>query len=89
MLRAMKLVKQAGTGFGLPSQTLYMTRYNSLDDAGREAAEKRVREWASAQELPFPDFTEEQRRQISDKLDYPPEGSPARTGGERSKQDTN
>jgi len=69
-------VKQAGTGFALPSQTLYMTRYEGLDDAGREAAEKRVREWSSAQELPFPDIAEEHRKRINNKLDYPPEGSP-------------
>lgn len=76
MLRTMKLLKQAGTGFALPSQTLYMTRYEGLDDAGREAAEKRVREWSSAQELPFPDIAEEHRKRINNKLDYPPEGSP-------------
>jgi MscS family membrane protein len=54
MLRAMKLLKQAGTGFALRSQTLYICRYDGLDDTNREVAEKRVREWASAQELPFP-----------------------------------
>jgi MscS family membrane protein len=81
MLRTMKLVKQAGTGFALPSQTLYMAHYDGLDDSGREAAEKRVREWASAQELPFPDLSEEHRKRISDKLDYPPEGSPGADRG--------
>ena len=81
MLRAMQVVKQSGTGFGLPAQTLYMTRYGGLDDAGREAAEKRVREWASAQELPFPDFTEERCKEMSHKLDYPPEGSPGADRG--------
>lgn len=81
MLRAMKIVKQAGTGFALPSQTLYMARYDGLDDAGREAAEKRVREWGSAQELPFPDLAEEHRKRVSGKLDYPPEGSPGADRG--------
>ena len=81
MLRTMKLVKQAGTGFALPSQTLYMTRYEGVDDAGREAAEKRVREWASAHELPFPDLPDAQRERISDKLDYPPAGAPGADRG--------
>jgi MscS family membrane protein len=70
-------VKQAGTGFALPSRTLYFTRDDGLDAEGRKSAEKHVREWASAQTLPFPpDFTEEFRRKITDILDYPPEGSP-------------
>ena len=81
MLRTMKLVQQAGTGFGLPAQALYMARYQGLDDAGREAAEKRVREWAAAHELPFPDIAENDRKRISGKLDYPPEGSPGAAGG--------
>ena len=81
MLRTMKLVQQAGTGFGVPAQTLYMARYQGLDDAGREAAEKRVREWAAAHELPFPDIAENDRKRISGKLDYPPEGSPGAAGG--------
>jgi MscS family membrane protein len=81
LLRVMKLLKQAGTGFSLPSQTLYMARDEGVDSAGREASEKRVREWASAQELPFPDLTEEHRKRISDKLDFPPEGSPGADRG--------
>lgn len=81
MLRVMKLVQQAGTRFALPAQTLYMTRYEGLEDTKRDAAEKRVREWASAHELPFPDFTEEQRKDLSNKLDYPPEGSPGADRG--------
>ncbi|QQO56521.1 MAG: hypothetical protein N838_27300 [Thiohalocapsa sp. PB-PSB1] len=43
---------------------------------GQEAAEKRVRERASAQELPFPDFDEAQRKRITNLLDYLLEGSP-------------
>lgn len=81
MLRVMKLVKQSGTGFALPSQTLYLSRYEGLDDDGRAAAEKRVREWASALELPFPDLDEEHRKRITDTLDYPPEGSPGADRG--------
>ena len=76
LLRVMKLVKQAGTGFAFPSRTLYVGRDGGLDEEGQQAAEKQVKEWASAQTLPFPDFPEDYRQNITDTLDYPPEGSP-------------
>ncbi|MGB5583297.1 MAG: mechanosensitive ion channel family protein [Gammaproteobacteria bacterium] len=76
MLRVLDMVKQAGTGFAFPSRTMYYARDGGLDDERQQAAEKQVREWASAQSLPFPDFTEDYRKGITDTLDYPPEGSP-------------
>ena len=80
MLRVMQAIQQAGTGFALPAQTLYMARDSGLDADARAAAEQRVREWAAAHELPFPDMDEAQRKRITGTLDYPPEGSP---GAER------
>ena len=81
LLRFMKVVKEAGTGFAFPSRTLYFTRDGGLDDERQQAAEKRLREWASAQTLPFPDFSDDYRKQITDTLDYPPEGSPGADRG--------
>ena len=76
LLRVMKIVNQAGTGFAFPSRTLYHTRDGGLDHERQQEAERRVKEWAAAQQLPFPDFSDEYRKQITDSLDYPPEGSP-------------
>jgi MscS family membrane protein len=76
LLRVMQVVEQAGTGFAFPSRTLYHSRESGLDDARRQDAEKQVRAWASAQTLPFPEFSEDYRCKITDTLDYPPEGSP-------------
>lgn len=76
LLRTMKVVKEAGTGFAFPSRTLYLGRDGGLDDEKQQAAKKQVREWGSAQTLPFPDFTEDYRARIADTLDYPPEGPP-------------
>ena len=72
----MAVVEDAGTGFAFPSSTLYIGRDGGLDTEKQEAAEKQVREWGSAQTLPFPDFSEDYRRKITDTLDYPPAGSP-------------
>ncbi len=76
LLRFAEIVERAGTGFAFPSRTLYHARDGGLDTERQQAAEKQVREWASAQTLPFPDFAEAYRKKISDTLDYPPEGSP-------------
>jgi MscS family membrane protein len=81
MLRVMKLVKQAGTGFGLPAQLLYMARDEGFDAQARAAAEQQVSEWAAAQQLPFPDLDEAQRDRVTDTLDYPPAGSPGADRG--------
>lgn len=76
LLRIMTVVEEAGSGFAFPSTTMYLGRDGGLDAERQQAAEKQVREWGSAQTLPFPDLPEDYRRRISDTLDYPPEGSP-------------
>lgn len=76
LLRIMKIVKEAGSGIAFPSRTLYLGEDRGLDVERQRSAENQVREWSSAGELPFPDFTEDYRRQITNSLDYPPEGSP-------------
>lgn len=81
LLRIMKVVGKAGSGFAFPSRTLYLGRDGGLDKEQQEDAEKRVREWASAHTLPFPDIAEDQRRKITDTLDFPPEGSPGADAG--------
>ena len=76
VLRIMDIVKKAGTGFALPSRTVYHTRDEGLDRERQEAAERQMREWAAAHALPFPEFDPEHRKQIINTLDYPPAGSP-------------
>jgi len=78
-LRIMKIVKNAGTGFAFPSRTVYHARDDGLDAERQQAAEKQVRDWCAAQELPFPGFSAEYRKKFRNTLDYPPEGSPEAT----------
>jgi MscS family membrane protein len=75
-LRVMKIVKDSGTGFAFPSRTVYHTRDHGLDKERQDDAEAQVRAWCAAQELPFPNFTDDYRKQNRNTLDYPPEGSP-------------
>ena len=80
LLRAIRIVRDAGTNFAFPSRTLYFNRDPGLEGERRDEAEARVRAWAAAQQLPFPYFTAEYRHKYRDTLDYPPEGSPGASG---------
>jgi len=77
VLRIMDIVKDAGTAFAFPSQTLYHGRDARPDRERQDAAEEQVREWRAAHHLPFPDFSAEYRKEIRDTIEYPPEGSVA------------
>ena len=83
-LRAMEIVKEAGTSFAFPSQTTYFARDEGLDDERREVAEQQVAAWRKAGELPFPDMTPETQEALTGTLDFPPEGSV----GHQSKEKT-
>ena len=77
-LRIMDIVKESGTGFAFPSQTLYLGRDGGLDEAVARRAEQQVQSWREGNELPFPDFLEEQVARLDDTVDYPPAGSATR-----------
>ncbi|MGA9252870.1 MAG: hypothetical protein WBV71_10540, partial [Roseobacter sp.] len=66
----------AGTGFAFPSQTLYWSRDPGLDTERTEQAHKEVATWRRRRELPFPRFSSKALEGLSDKLKYPPPGSP-------------
>jgi MscS family membrane protein len=75
LLRIMDLVKESGTGFAFPSQTLYFGRDDGLDAKRTEVAEAQVRQWREENRLPFPNFSPEQMRQMGGSVVYPPPGS--------------
>lgn len=75
-LRIMDIVKDAGTGFAIPTQTTYFTRAKQPDAARVDAVETQLQAWRAEGALPFPDLTEERRQQLTDTLDFPPAGSP-------------
>ena len=75
LLRIMEVIEAAGTRLALPSKTTYFARDDGLDEQRRRAAERQVREWTEAGELPFPDMSEEQREALAGTLHFPPEGS--------------
>ncbi|MGH0038556.1 MAG: mechanosensitive ion channel family protein [Myxococcota bacterium] len=74
-LRFMDVVSEAGTGFAFPSSTTYIGRDEGLDADRTRAAEQQVERWRESGELPFPQFSEAQREEIENSLDWPPRGS--------------
>ena len=80
MLRVLDIVAESGTALAVPAQTVYMTRDQGLDGRRSEAAISEVQSWRERGELPFPDFEDEFLAEHRDTLDYPPAGSPDRSG---------
>ena len=74
-LRVMDIVKDSGTGFAFPSQTLYFGRDDGVDARRTEVAEAQVRQWRDEGRLPFPNFSPEQVQQMRGAVAYPPPGS--------------
>nr|WP_232371141.1 mechanosensitive ion channel family protein [Desulfogranum marinum] len=75
LLRMSDIVKNSGSGFAFPSQTLYMGRDDGLDVERGETAAKEVESWRRAGKLPFPRLDPGKIDQLKDTLDYPPRGS--------------
>ena len=79
-LRIVEIVRDSGTSFAFPSQTVYLTRDAGVDAARGAATEAEVRHWREEQRLPFPDYDFAERAEMEDTLPFPPEGSPDPTG---------
>ena len=79
LLRMEDIINEAGTGFAFPSQTAYLAQDTGLDTKQKDHAEKQVKQWRSAGKLPFPEFENKVRKELSDTLDFPPKGSPSYT----------
>lgn len=79
LLRIMDVVAANGTGFAFPSQTLYMAKDGGLEPEKAQASEGRIRAMRADNALPFPEFAPQQARELSNRLDYPPDGSAGRT----------
>ena len=75
-MRMEDIINAAGSGFAFPSQTSYLARDRELDEERISEAVAGVEQWRADGKLPFPEFDDQQREQIEDVLDYPPEGSP-------------
>jgi MscS family membrane protein len=65
------MVKAAGTGFALPSRTVYLTNDPGLDPSKTAETEQKVAQWRQHHDLPFPDFDPKEIPALRDQIVYP------------------
>lgn len=78
VLRMMDIVDKSGSGFALPSQTVYYARDGGLSEEKARAAEEQVQAWVDKEELQLPRFQEERIEALRNSITYPPKGSATR-----------
>jgi MscS family membrane protein len=71
LLRTLEIAKAAGTGFALPSRTVYLAGDPGLDPRKTAETEQKVKQWREHHELPFPDFAPNEIPALRDKIVYP------------------
>ena len=71
-----EIVRECGTGFAFPSQTLYLAKDRGIDQQRGLATEAEVARWREERRLPFPDYDFAERAEMEDTLPFPPPESP-------------
>lgn len=74
-LRVMQVVEASGAKLAVPSVVHYNTRDTLPDKDDAQASEEQVNRWREEGNLPFPDFCWQDKADLRETLDYPPEGS--------------
>ena len=74
--RVNEIVRNSGTGFAFPSQTLYMSRDDGLDEDRGHAAMQEVASWRRSSQLPFHRLAAWRVGELAAALDYPLHRSP-------------
>ncbi|SMF27002.1 mechanosensitive ion channel family protein [Pseudobacteriovorax antillogorgiicola] len=70
-LDILKLVRESGTSFAYPSQTIYWEKGQGINQAATERVEEVVHQWRENKEMPFPDIPEDVITTWTDTRDYP------------------
>ena len=86
LLRMLDLVEESGTGFALPSQTLYLGRDAGVQKEKAETAVRKIDELRDGKQLPFPDYHDEQISSFKGTIEYPPKESAVREDDDSEKK---
>jgi MscS family membrane protein len=71
LLRVMDIVEDAGSGFAVPTQTLYLPRDSGIEKEKADNAIKKIAELRGGKKLPFPDFHERDVSSFKGSVEYP------------------
>ena len=66
LLRAIEIIRDAGTMLAMPAQTTYFTRAGRSDEELRRASEEQVNVWRERGELPFPGMSAQREAEFVD-----------------------
>lgn len=75
LLHCMEVVKNSGTGFAFPSQTLYVARDEGIDADRARKAEDSVQTWRDSGLLQVPRFDSDVIRMLRETVAYPSDGA--------------
>jgi len=75
LLHMMDAVRDSGTAFAHPTQTLYVARDPGLHKEKAEESVRKIEELRAANRLPFPDFHQDDIAAFRGSLDHPPSHS--------------
>jgi MscS family membrane protein len=75
LLRIFDTVRDSGTDFAFPTQTLHLARDTGFDEGKKAAAEQLVAEWRQRREVPFPDYAPDHVDRLRGSLEWPPADS--------------
>ncbi len=71
LLRIIEIVKNSGSDFALPSQTIRFGRDAGLESEKAANAERQVQQWRDEKQLPFPDFGPSDKSGFRGSIQYP------------------
>lgn len=75
LLRFLEVIARAGTSLAVPAQLSLVARDRGIDPEKQRAATEQVAQLRERGELPLPNFTPEQIRELAGTIPYPPNGA--------------
>ncbi|MGD9510500.1 MAG: mechanosensitive ion channel family protein, partial [Geminicoccaceae bacterium] len=74
--RIAEIVRECGTGFAFPSQTIYLARDRGTDIERARETEDEVAQWRERKRLPFPNYDYAERAEMANTIPFPAPESP-------------
>ena len=78
LLRILDIMEDSGGTLALPAQTLYLSRDTGVEKQKAETAAKKIAELREDNQLPFPDFHQDEISSFKGSIEYPPSESTLR-----------
>jgi MscS family membrane protein len=74
-LRILEIIRDQGVALAIPEQHVYISSSNAAKDANADNASETIAALVEGDNLPFPDFSQDETSRLKNNLSYPPKGS--------------